>query len=75
MSTGKTTDSSHGQELPEVVPNTANGQNDSKDLFPKEAFEEKLSDDLRITPDTMTITSKEFWGYVWEALTLRYLRD
>lgn len=74
MSAHKAADS-HGQELPEVVASVANGQDDSEDLFPEEAFKEKPTDDLRITPETMTMTSREFWGYVWEAMTLKYLRD
>ena len=74
MSTDKTTGKS-GRELPEVTANAVNDQNNGVDAVSEEVTQEKQEGALRIRPERTTITPREFWIYVWEGLTLKYLRE
>ena len=75
MSTGKATDSRHEQGMPEVIPNTINGQKDSTDHSGEKILEKGLDSGRRISPYRTTKTAKEFWRHIWNGLTLGYLRD
>ncbi len=74
MSTDKTKGKS-GRELPEVTANAVNDQNNGADTVSGEVNQEKQEGALRIRPERITITPREFWIYAWEALTLKYLRE
>ena len=74
MSTDKTT-GKPGREFPDVTANAVNGQSNAVDAVSEEATQEKQEGALRIRPERTTITPREFWIYVWEGLTLKYLRE
>ncbi len=63
------------RELPEVTANAVNDQNNGVDTVSEEVIQEKQEGALRIRPERTTITPREFWIYVWEGLTLKYLRE
>ena len=63
------------RELPEVTANAVNDQNNGVDTVSEEVIQEKQEGALRIRPERTTTTPREFWIYVWEGLTLKYLRE
>ncbi len=74
MSTDKMTGKSE-RELPEVTANAVNDQSKGVDTVSEEVIQEKQEGALKINPDRITITPREFWIYAWEGLTLKYLRS
>lgn len=74
MSTDKTT-GKPGRELSGVTANAVNDQSNGADAVPEEVTQEKQEGALKINPYRITITPREFWIYVWEGLTLKYLRE
>lgn len=74
MSTDKTT-GKPGREFSEVTANAVGDQSNGVDAVSEEVTQEKQEGSRRIRPERTTITPREFWIYVWEGLTLKYLRE
>ena len=62
MSTDKMTGESE-REFPEVTANAVNDQSKGVDTVSEEVIQEKQEGALKINPDRITITPREFWIY------------